>query len=370
LSVLNEIRVRKEYKGQSLKDRKRAPMSNPCDNEDISWRQYVGTEPVKAVQVGPLPSVSLSDNSSTDGRISSSKSDNDKKASNRKSVTSARTISAMYKLSIGNEINNANSNSNSNGNSNSNNSTNSSNDNSGNDNSSNSSVSSNRTPQLNNSGSLIQTARTQPSIESEDDMSTSNSTNRAVVAGNSKKMMKLSIDMRKKNKLLIQTGNDNNTNSPGKNSYSPNSYSSGNATLDEKVAKLSQAKVIKAYLKYNPASPEFSDLLIDATTTNGNSSSNLHAHLLSKVFPDTLSVAFNNDKKKSPSQKDSSSSSIALNNSHSNSSLTRLGKIGLGITSTTDLKSLIIDNASNKKKVSSSSSSPRPSSIPRISSKS
>ena len=349
LSVLNEVRVRKEYKGQSLKDRKRAPMSNPCENDDIGWRQFVGTDPVKSVQVGPLPPAT---DSSNDARVSSSQSDGARKGSNgsiangRKSVVNSRTVSAMYKLSIGDDISNNNNTSTTNTTTNT----------------------SNATTNNNNSNNKIivsQTARTQPAIESEDDCSTSNSTTRAVVR-DSKKTMKLSIDMRKKSKLQLQSGDESGhhspwkSNSPGSKSNSPNSTS--NITLDEKVAKLSQAKVIKAYLKYNPSSPELNDLMIDATTNNGsnsNSNGNLHAHLLSKAYPDTLTNAFNSSKKENDTKNDSP---VMFNsNNNSNSNLTRLGRLGLGIASngsSSDLSSLIIDNKKKSK----------PSMIPRISS--
>jgi len=368
LSVLNEVRVRKEYKGQSLKDRKRAPMSNPCDNDDIGWRQFAGAEPVKSVQVGPLPA--SIDTSSNDSRISSSQSDNGRKGSSgsRKPVSNARTISAMYKLSIGDDVLNNNSNKNNN------------------ISGSNSSISNTTNASSNNNKIVVsQTARAQPAIESEDDCSTSNSTTRAVVVRESKKSMKLNIDMRKKSKLLIQDESGNTSpwklNSPGNSTSKSNSpKDNSNISLDEKIVKLNQAKVIKAYLKYNtPSSPEFNDLMIDTTTnsssSNNNSSSNLHAHLLSKVFPDTLSNAFNNNSKRDNDNKSESpvvnTNSSIISNSNSNSNLTRLGRLGLGTVannSASDLSSLIIDT---KKKVvvtntTTAATNQRPSHIPRI----
>ena len=199
--------------------------------------------------------------------------------------------------------------------------------------------------------------------------------------------MKLNIDMRKKSKLLIQDESGNTSpwksNSPGSSTSKSNSpKDNSNISLDEKIVKLNQAKVIKAYLKYNtPSSPEFNDLMIDTTTnsssSNNNSSSNLHAHLLSKVFPDTLSNAFNNNSKRDNDTKSESpvintnNSIISNSNSNSNSNLTRLGRLGLGTVannSASDLSSLIIDT---KKKVvvtntTTAATNQRPSHIPRI----
>jgi hypothetical protein len=316
------------------------------------------------VQVGPLPA--SIDTSSNDSRISSSQSDNGRKVSSgsRKPVSNARTISAMYKLSIGDDVlNNSNKNNNISGNSSISNTTN---------------VNSN-----NNKIVVSQTARAQPAIESEDDCSTSNSTTRAVVVRESKKSMKLNIDMRKKSKLLIQDESGNTSpwksNSPGSSSKSNSPKDNSNISLDEKIVKLNQAKVIKAYLKYNtPSSPEFNDLMIDTTTNSGsnsNSSSNLHAHLLSKVFPDTLSNAFNNNSKRDNDTKSESpvvNTNSIISNSNSNSNLTRLGRLGLGTVannSASDLSSLIIDT---KKKVvatntnTTTTANQRPSHIPRI----